>query len=99
MLPDNLIHTFKVMLSCRVMLSCAPGNLTMLPGNLDRAPKVMLIRAPGQPNRAPSSLNRAPGQPIVLLGNREHFSKESLHTGARARARAGTTGNRSPGSN
>ena len=81
------------------MLSCAPGNLTMLPGNLDRAPKVMLIRAPGQPNRAPSSLNRAPGQPIVLLGNREHFSKESLHTGAHARARAVTTGNRSPGSN
>ena len=97
MLPDNLIHTFKVMLSCRVMLSCAPGNLTMLPGNLDRAPMVMLIRAPGQPNRAPSSLNRAPGQPIVLLGNREHFSRESLHTGAQARA--GTTGNRSPGSN
>ena len=70
------------------MLSCAPGNLTMLPGNLDRAPKVMLSRAPGQPNRAPSNLNRAPGQPIVLLGNREHFSKESLHTGApRGRAR------------
>ena len=51
----------------------------MLPGNLNRAP--------GQPNRAPSSLNRAPGQPTVLQGNREHFNKESLHTGARARAR------------
>ena len=83
MLPDNLIHVTKV------MLSRAPGNLTMLPGNLDRAPKVMLSRAPGQPNRAPSSLNRAPGQPIVLPGNREHFSKESLHTGARARRHYG----------
>ena len=75
----------------------------MLPGNLNRAPTVTLSRAPGQTescsratrivllgslNRAPSSLNRAPGQPIVFLGNGEHISKESLHTGARVRARA-----------
>ena len=40
-----------------------------------------------------------PGNLTVLLGNREHFVRESLHLGARARARAGTTGNRLAKSN
>ena len=42
-----------------------------------------------------------PGNLTMLLGNREHLFKESLHLGARARARAraGTTGNRSAKSN
>ena len=38
-----------------------------------------------------------PGNLTVLLGNREHFVRESLHLGARARA--GTTGNRLAKSN
>ena len=64
----------------------------MLPGNLNRAPGQL------------ESCSRAtcivlPGNLTVLLGNREHLLKESLHLGARALARAGTTGNRSTKSN
>ena len=40
-----------------------------------------------------------PGNLTVLLGNREHLFKESLHLGARARARAVPTGNRLAKSN
>ena len=63
----------------------------VLPGNLDRAPKVMLSRSPGQPNCAPGqpeSCSWAIGSTLV----RNPFIREH------ARAR-GTTGNRSQESN
>ena len=42
---------------------------------------------PGNLTVLPGNLTVLPGNLTVLLGNREHLFKESLHLGARARAR------------